>query len=292
MEKHRPRRGSSTHVYLRVPCLLHRGSYAKQKFLHAPVELLRCVQMRIRRIRLDSFKAFISHYTIGAMSPSTNHLSIGCQLRAVLFDLDGTLVDSYQAITQSVNHVRGLHDQQPLSEPEVRRAVGNGVRHLLQRTVPAGDLDKDVEAFLNHHPTVLLSGTHTLPAAIEILKSLKDQGFQLAVCSNKPLQLTKQLLELLHMDGYFDEVLGPELVERPKPFPDMLVAAMRRLGVSPQQTLYVGDMTIDIETARGAGVVVWVVPTGSHTVETLREAHPDRLMKDLSELRVLTMPAN
>jgi phosphoglycolate phosphatase-like HAD superfamily hydrolase len=79
-------------------------------------------------------------------------------------------------------------------------------------------------------------------------------------------------------------VLGPEDVGHAKPAPDMLLAAMNHLAVTPQQTLYIGDMVVDIETARAAGVTVWVVPTGTDSRETLVDAQPDRLLESLSEL--------
>jgi phosphoglycolate phosphatase-like HAD superfamily hydrolase len=83
---------------------------------------------------------------------------------------------------------------------------------------------------------------------------------------------------------FFQVVLGPEDVARPKPAPDMLTEALKRLGVSSGQALYVGDMVVDIETARAAGVRVLVVPTGSEDRQALDDAKPDRLLRDLSEI--------
>jgi phosphoglycolate phosphatase-like HAD superfamily hydrolase len=90
----------------------------------------------------------------------------------------------------------------------------------------------------------------------------------------------------------FDVVLGPEDVARPKPAPDMLLDALARLGVAGADVLYVGDMTVDVETARAAGVAVWVVPTGSDDIEALRGARPDRLLRDLHELAAALTPSS
>jgi phosphoglycolate phosphatase len=204
--------------------------------------------------------------------------------RAVLFDFDGTLGDSYPAITASVNHVRALHGLPPLSEPEVRRHVGRGGGYLLQHTVPTGSLEANTAAYRAHHPSVLREGTRLMPGAADALRGLHERGLLLGVCSNKPIDFTRELVSYLGIAFYLNVVLGPEDVAHPKPAPDMLRAGLSRLRVSAQQALYVGDMTVDIQTARAAGVSVWVVPTGSDEIETLRQAHPDRLLHNLREL--------
>lgn len=209
---------------------------------------------------------------------------VAALFRAVLFDFDGTLADSYASITASVNHVRALYGLPPLGEPEVRRHVGRAAGYLLQHTVPAGSLEDNMATYRAHHPSVLRSGTRLLPGAAECLRALHERGLLLGICSNKPVHFTHQLIDYLGIASYLNVVLGPEDVPRPKPAPDMLRVALTRLNVTADQALYVGDMGVDIQTARAAGVSVWVVPTGSDEIETLRQAHPDRLLRDLGEL--------
>jgi phosphoglycolate phosphatase len=204
-------------------------------------------------------------------------------LRAVLFDLDGTLVDSYPAIAASVNHVRAGHGLPPLPIDEVRRHVGRGPEHLLRLTVPAGDVAANVARYKAHHPSVLREGTRLMPGAAELVAALHGRGLMLAVCSNKPVAFTRELLDIFHLANSFQVVLGPEDVPRPKPAPDMIHAALARLDLEPPQVLYVGDMRVDIETARAAGVAVWVVATGSDPAEALTRAGPDRLLTRLAE---------
>ncbi len=208
-------------------------------------------------------------------------------VRAVLFDFDGTLGDSYPAITASVNHVRAMHGLPPLPEAEVRRHVGRAPPYLLEHTVPAGDVNTNFAAYRAHHPSVLHGGTRLLPGAADALRALHGRGLKLGVCSNKPVAFTRELLSYLGVAPYLDVVLGPEDVARPKPAPDMLLAALPRLGVAAGEALYVGDMTVDVETARAAGVRVWIVPTGSDTPEAIAAAHPDRTLHELSELPAL-----
>jgi phosphoglycolate phosphatase len=205
-------------------------------------------------------------------------------LRAVLFDLDGTLIDSYPAITASVNHVRAQHHLPPLAETEVRRHVGRGPAHLLTQTVPGGDLTRDLVLYRSHHPTVMRSGTRLLPGVREALTALKAASRLTGVCSNKPRAFTRELLDFLHLAALVDAVFGPEDVAHPKPAPDMLLAALARLRVEAAEVLYVGDMGVDVETARAAGVAVWVVPTGSDERSTLEAAGPDRILDDLRQL--------
>ncbi len=205
-------------------------------------------------------------------------------IRAVLFDFDGTLADSYAAICASVNHVRGLYGLAPLSVEEVKRHVGRGVVHLLEHTVGTGDLTKNVAAWRAHHPSVLQSGTRLMPGASEAIKALHSAGLRLGVCSNKPVEFTRALLDYLGLTRYLEVILGPENVARPKPAPDMILAAIGRLGVPPGAVLYVGDMRVDIEAARAAGVNVWIVPTGSDPLEAVKAGRPDRVLRDLGEL--------
>ncbi len=206
------------------------------------------------------------------------------KLKAVLFDFDGTLADSYPAIAASVNHVRALHDFPPLAIDEVKCWVGRGARSLLAQTVPAGDLEANCAAYRAHHPSVLHSGTRLLGGAIELLRLLHNRGLRLGLCSNKPIAFTRELIAYLKIAPLLEVVLGPEDVAQPKPAPDMLVAALQRLGVAAVEALYVGDMSVDVETARGAGVKVWVVTTGSDQRDVLERAGPDCLFSNLNEV--------
>jgi phosphoglycolate phosphatase len=204
--------------------------------------------------------------------------------RVVLFDFDGTLADSYDAIAASVNHVRERYGLLPLPVVEVRRYVGRGVEYLLARTVPGGDPARDAKLYRAHHPHVMRRLTRLMPGAGRLLDRLRGLGMHLGVCSNKPLEFTCSLLESLGIASRFDAVLGPEDVPRPKPAPDMIIIGLDRLGAAPAEALYVGDMTIDVTTARAAGVAVWALATGSDTRAALEAAGPDRLFKNLDEL--------
>ena len=205
-------------------------------------------------------------------------------LKAVLWDLDGTLIDSYPAITASVNHVRSEYGLGSMTLEAVRACVGHGVIHLMIRTVPRCDPDQARLIYSAHHEKTLKSGTKLLPGADSILSGLRGRGVRHAVCSNKPRAFSAQLLEHLGIARWVDVLLGPEDVGAPKPAPDMLILGLEKLGCKTEEALFVGDMTVDIQAARLAGLRVAVVATGSDTVDKLKEAGPDIFAMDLQDL--------
>ena len=204
--------------------------------------------------------------------------------RAVLFDFDGTLADSYPAITASVNHVRARYGLPPLPVAEVKRHVGRGPEYLLRHTCPAGSVPDNVAEYRAHHPSVLREGTHLLPGVYETLKRLHERGLRQGVCSNKPVAFTYQLVDIFNLAPFLDVILGPEDAGRVKPAPDILLLALARLQLPAAEALYIGDMVVDIQTARAAGVTVWSVQTGSDEVGALRDAKPDRLLSKMSDV--------
>jgi phosphoglycolate phosphatase len=205
--------------------------------------------------------------------------------KAALFDFDGTLADSFEAITASTNHTRRAHGLPPLPEEVVRRYVGYGLPHLLRELVPAADTDAAVALYREHHKTVMTSGTRPMPGVARTVPELARRGLRLAVCSNKRVEFTRRLVDALGLAPHFAAVLGPEDVEnRPKPDPVMLLEGCRRLGVSPAEAVYVGDMAIDVHTARAAGMTVWLVPGGAMGVESAAAAGPDRVLGGFADL--------
>jgi phosphoglycolate phosphatase len=206
------------------------------------------------------------------------------RFRAVLFDFDGTLADSYAAITASVNHVLQHHGRPTLTEAQVRTLVGHGLVNLMESILPGIDPEVAARLYREHHPTVMGSHTRLLPGVANGLAALKAAGIKLGVCSNKPSYFTRILLGLLRIDAYFDVVFGPDDAGAVKPDPAMIDKALAHLGVPKEEALYVGDMEVDIETGRRAGVETWVVPTGSHDEATLRAAGRARLFPAMDKV--------
>ncbi|MBY0457649.1 MAG: HAD-IA family hydrolase [Gemmataceae bacterium] len=205
-------------------------------------------------------------------------------IRAALFDFDGTLADSFTAITSSTNHVRHSYGLPALTEAEVRGHVGFGLDKLMADLAPGAPVDEAVARYRKHHKGVMLSETRLMPEVGGTMRTLAGRGLKLAVCSNKRVEFTRELVRALGLADCFAAVLGPDDVGgRAKPDPAMLLEGLSRLGVSPAEAVYVGDMVVDVQTARAAGVPVWLVPTGT----TDPDAPADRTLGSFAELLAL-----
>lgn len=208
-------------------------------------------------------------------------------MKAALFDFDGTLADSFAAITSSTNHVRQSYGLQPLPEAEVCGFVGYGLANLMADLVPGAPVDEAVTRYRAHHAGVMVAETRLMPDVGDTIRTLARRGLKLAVCSNKRVEFTRELVRALGLADCFACVLGPDdVADRAKPDPAMLLEGLTRLGVSAAETIYVGDMVVDVQTARAAGVAVWLVPTGS----TEPNEPADRVLTSFAELLEL-LPA-
>jgi len=210
------------------------------------------------------------------------------RFHAVLFDFDGTLVDSFAGITASTNHVRQHYGLPPMTEAEIRVYVGLGLPNLMETVVPVAPLEEAIALYRAHHPSVMISGTRLLPGVSETLRALHDRGVLLAICSNKAVVFTRELVSALGIGPWFSAILGPDDVAgRPKPDPAMLIEAIQRLGVPREQTVYVGDMAVDVHAGKAAGLEVWLVEGGAVGRESAVAAGPDRILKRFDELQEL-----
>jgi phosphoglycolate phosphatase len=206
-------------------------------------------------------------------------------MKAALFDFDGTLADSFAAITASTNHARASYGLPPLPEAEVRTHVGYGLPHLMQTLVPGAPVDEAVARYRAHHQSAMLAGTRLMPGVARTIPELARRGYRMAVCSNKRVEFTRQLVQHLGLGPHFAAVLGPDDVgDRAKPDPAMVLEGLSRLGVSPADAVYVGDMAVDVQTAKAAGVPAWLVLGGAAGHESATAAGPDRVLGGFAEL--------
>ncbi len=204
---------------------------------------------------------------------------------AALFDFDGTLADSFTAITNSTNYVREFYALPPLHESVVREYVGFGLPNLMAELVPTANTAEAVTRYAEHHRGAMLTDTRLLPGVATAIPELARRGLKLAVCSNKRVAFTRELVAALGLADYFAAVLGPEDVgDRPKPDPAMLHEGLKRVGGTTAATVYVGDMAIDVQVARAAGLAVWLVPGGATGLESPAAAGPDRMLTGFAEV--------
>jgi len=208
-------------------------------------------------------------------------------IKLVIFDLDGTLVDAYPAIVDSFNFtMRQL--KLPLQDPEtICRAVGWGDGNLLKPYLNGSDVLKALRIYRKHHQRALILKTRFLPGAKKILEFLKGHGVKLAVASNRPTKFSYIIIDHLKIRDYFDYVLCADKLKRAKPYPDILWKILNRLSVAKKEALYVGDMTVDVVTGRRAGIRTVAVLTGSSTKEEIIKSRPYRIMERMSLLNKL-----
>lgn len=186
------------------------------------------------------------------------------QFNTYIFDLDGTLLYTLDDLTASTNHaMRQLGFKEHTTE-EVRSMVGNGIKKLIERAVPKGTsghlYEKAYNEFISHYLQHSLDTTRPYPGIMEMLKSLKDKGVQMAVVSNKYCKATESLCRTF-FNEYISVAIGESENIRKKPAPDTVLEAMKRLGANRESTVYVGDSEVDIATARNCGIpcisVLW-----------------------------------
>jgi HAD superfamily hydrolase (TIGR01509 family) len=200
-----------------------------------------------------------------------------------IFDLDGTLVNAYPAIIESMNHTLRRMNY-PEAKPErIVRSVGLGNDGLMKKFFPDRDVPEARQIYREHHRDNLAGRISLLPGALEFLQNLKAKGKLLAVASNRPMETAVLLLKILEIEVYFDRVLTGEKVAQPKPAPDILIALLDYFQVSREEAVYVGDMDIDAETGAAAGIKTAIVVTGSSTRAEIEAAKPGLIINSLDD---------
>jgi phosphoglycolate phosphatase len=185
----------------------------------------------------------------------------------VIFDLDGTLVDSAGEIHVALARAFDDRGLEPLSKAQVERLIGRGVRSLVERALAvrgadAATSDSMVEAFDAHYARTVGTTASLFPGAFDGLRVLRGAHCPLSVVTNKPRAFTETLLAKLDVLEFFTAVVaGDDGVAR-KPAGDMLLAACVRMGTEPRKSLMLGDSETDVRAARAAGCPVWCVPYG------------------------------
>lgn len=206
---------------------------------------------------------------------------------AVIFDLDGTLVDSYPAIHESLNDTRIAFGLPPYDVETVKGMVGRGLENLMRQAIGDEHYKDAMAIFRKSYDETHLRGTFLLPGVRQTLQELYNRGIRMAVATNKPSDYSRNILKHLDVDDYFMECSGPDRAGRTKPDPTMLNGLMIALQVRPADTLYVGDMVLDAETARNAGVKLALVATGGNSFSELEALEPDFLFHDITGLIAL-----
>jgi len=218
--------------------------------------------------------------------------SLPLQVKAVLFDLDGTLVHSAPDLAAAVNCTLSELGRAQESLERVMTWVGNGMARLIKRALTGqmeGEPDNELfehalALFKKHYAANLSVLTRPYPGTIEALETLRARGFALGCVTNKPAQFTLPLLEQLHLAKYFRFVVSGDTTPVRKPDPAPLHHACEYFGIEVSQATLVGDSANDVGAARAAGMPVICVSYGYNHGRDVRELRPDRVVDSLAEL--------
>jgi phosphoglycolate phosphatase len=205
----------------------------------------------------------------------------------LIFDLDGTLVDTLDDIAASLNHTLLLLGRQALGRDQVRQLIGDGVRTLLLRALNGNEtrLPEALTLYKEHHRRNQTAHSKLYPGVHETLEHFK--GLPLALISNKSSAFIGPLLESLGIDRYFVSVIGADQGLPLKPAPDALLSVMAERGVLKERTVMVGDGTTDMEAGKAAGVITCAAAYGFRSEPELLQCGPDHIIHDIRELKEL-----
>ncbi len=207
------------------------------------------------------------------------------RVRLLIFDLDGTLIDSKLDLALSVNAVREQMGLAPMPHDQIATYVGHGVGNLMRRSLGPDateeKIEKGLQFFLAHYREHMLDHTVTYPGVREALGEFGERG--MAVLTNKPVKFSQAILEGLGIAHYFAFIYGGNSFAQKKPDPAGVLKLMADMNASPEETLIIGDSDTDVLTGRNGGVLTCGVTYG-FGAESLQNVPPDFLIDDLRAL--------
>ena len=219
-------------------------------------------------------------------------------IRAVAFDLDGTLVDSAPDLALAANAMLELLGYASVAQPRIQALIGDGIDRLVEsvlqesidRVATPAALADALSRFRQFYAEHLFDHGRVYPGVIEGLRALSDAGMQLCCITNKHSAFTLPLLAAAGLREFFAFALCADRAEERKPKPDLLLAASTRFQVIPEELLYVGDSRADIVAARAAHCPVAAVDYGYNQGRSLAAEHPDWIIGSITELVALPAP--
>ncbi len=214
----------------------------------------------------------------------------------VMFDLDGTLIETAPEIADATNDTLAQFGLRLVTQQQVNDWIGHGTQTLLVQALAAsrGTTEAAVReaadfaainaAFVQHYGQRCGSRSHLYPHVREVLHALKAQGVKLAVVTNKEGRYTQVVLDAHQLAPVFDRVVSGDTLATKKPHPLGIQSCLGQFGVAPARALFVGDSSIDVATAKAAGVTVWALPYGYNMGQPIAACQPDRVIADFSAL--------
>lgn len=219
-----------------------------------------------------------------------------CDFDLMLFDLDGTLVETAPEIMDAVNDTLGQFKLSLVTQQQVNDWIGHGTLTLLVQAVADRSgmtteavrsselLRQMVPVYDGFYQQRCGTRSHLYPQVRETLHSLRARGVKLAVVTNKESRYTQVVMNVHQLSDLFDEVVSGDTFATKKPDPVGVAHCLEKFGAARERTLFVGDSSIDAATARNAGVAVWLLPYGYNMGQPIETCAPDRVIADFSSL--------
>lgn len=204
--------------------------------------------------------------------------------KAVLLDMDGTLVDHFETICRCYQYAAEKMGKVPPSYDQVKREVGGSMPVTIRRFFSDDELEEAKKHWNRRFDEIHLEGVILLKGARELLQAIEKQGLQAAVFTNKSGSHSRNIIESLGLADSFSLVLGAEDTPYRKPQLELSEIVLERLGIDAKEAILIGDSPFDIDAAHCVGMTSFCVPTGSHTIEELRKAGADRIFESLQEI--------
>ncbi len=205
-------------------------------------------------------------------------------IKLIIFDLDGTLIDSSIDIANAINYAIEPYGARPITVKETISLVGEGITRLIEKLIERESINADrnalTERFLEHYSAHLIDNTTIYPGVRETLQKLKD--YKKAVISNKREALSTKILNDLGLLKYLDLVVGSDTTPERKPSPIPILHVLSRLNIKPEETVIVGDSNFDIEAGKAAGIKTIAVTYGYRPLDLLKGA--DFIIDRMDEL--------
>ena len=206
-------------------------------------------------------------------------------IRAVAFDLDGTLIDSMDAIVDSVFYAFDQAGRQRPPRVVVTKTIGKPLEEKFAQLAPGCDVEQYVQWYRTHYKETAAEKTVLMPGTRELLAVLSKADIRIGFATAKKREMAEMLLAHLDVLSYFTCRIGPAEVTFPKPHPEAVLQCATQLGVPPEELAYVGDMQYDIEAAQRAGAISIAVSTGFVDRETLAACNPDAVFEHLNDVQ-------
>ena len=221
---------------------------------------------------------------------ATARFTLPIRAKAVVVDLDGTMLDTIGDLASAANATRIELGFAPLDPEFIKTFVGKGIVNLVSRTLTDGRggleqaaLDQGVAVFERHYALCLAETTRAYPGVEQGLRAMRDKGLRLGCITNKAARFTHPLLEQTGLAGYFEIVLAGDTLARKKPDPLPLLHAAEFFKVQPHELLLIGDSVNDVQAAHAAGCPVFVVPYGYNEGQDIRTQNYEALIAGLDE---------